>query len=162
MFRSRAHRVLQLGTRPYVRLKSTNTSRTIPPPRLPKGKQRAPRFLGAVVLAGGASYVAYETNQPFRHLVLASERCFRITRAAFWCAVDYKQTIGVEYATPEDKALSYSECHTRSAKRVLKALLANGGIFIKLVSLLLGVMLDACVLKQEAGSTHLVDHTLTH
>lgn len=35
---------------------------------------------------------------------------------------------GYESASEEGEA--YSECHTRSAKRVLKALLANGGMFL--------------------------------
>ncbi|KAH9485382.1 ABC1 family protein MCP2-like protein [Psilocybe cubensis] len=36
------------------------------------------------------------------------------------------------YKNAEQETEAYSECHTRSAQRVLKALLANGGVFIKM------------------------------
>jgi aarF domain-containing kinase len=41
--------------------------------------------------------------------------------------VDYKVMMMMNYASEEAEELAWSECHTRSAKRVLKALLANGG-----------------------------------
>ena len=47
--------------------------------------------------------------------------------AAIAGAVDYKYTFAHSYLSEEEMLHAYSECHTRSAKRVLKALLANGG-----------------------------------
>jgi len=47
--------------------------------------------------------------------------------AAIASAIDYKLMMSKNYASPEDENQAYSECHTRSAQRVLKALLANGG-----------------------------------
>jgi len=76
--------------------------------------------------------VAYQNYQPFRHTVLAAARCSRVAQAAIVGAVDYKQTFARAYASEEQRYQAYSECHTRSAKRVLEALLANGGVFIKL------------------------------
>ena len=52
--------------------------------------------------------------------------------SAILSVVDYKLTFRKEYPNEKEKLLAYSECHTRSARRVLSALLANGGIFIKL------------------------------
>ena len=47
--------------------------------------------------------------------------------AAIISAIDYKITMLKRYETANTEHRSYSECHTRSATRVLKALLANGG-----------------------------------
>ncbi|KAF9241541.1 ABC1-domain-containing protein [Melanogaster broomeanus] len=84
------------------------------------------------LLLGGAGYVAYEKYQPFRHAVLAVVRCSRVAQAAIAGAIDYKRTFAHTYASEEERLAAYSRCHTRSAKRVLKALLENGGVFIKL------------------------------
>lgn len=86
---------------------------------------------GILVIAGG-SYAAYENYQPFRHSILAAVRCWRVAVAAVLGAIDYKATFAKAYESEDVRLQAYSECHTRSAKRVLKALLANGGIFIKL------------------------------
>ncbi|KAI0644509.1 ABC1-domain-containing protein [Trametes meyenii] len=85
-----------------------------------------------VLVLGGAGVLAYNYNQPFRHTVLAVVRCSRVAEAAILGAIDYKLTFAKSYNSEEEKTTAYSECHTRSAQRVLKALLANGGIFIKL------------------------------
>lgn len=46
----------------------------------------------------------------------------------------YQRTFAAEYASEDEKRAAYSRCHKRSAERVLEALQANGGIYIKLVS----------------------------
>ncbi|KNZ77750.1 ABC1 family protein C15C4.02 [Termitomyces sp. J132] len=56
----------------------------------------------------------------------------RVGIAAILNAVDYKTTFARTYATDADYGQALSECHTRSAQRVLRALLANGGVFIKM------------------------------
>ncbi|PPQ67319.1 hypothetical protein CVT25_005903 [Psilocybe cyanescens] len=53
-------------------------------------------------------------------------------RAAISSAIDYKVTMVKNYETAHQETEAYSECHSRSARRVLKALLANGGVFIKM------------------------------
>ncbi|CAL1707516.1 unnamed protein product [Somion occarium] len=84
------------------------------------------------LLLGGAGVLAYETWRPFRHTVSAVVRCLRVAEAAVLGAIDYKKTLAQDYPSEDDKQHAYSACHKRSALRVLKALLANGGIFIKL------------------------------
>lgn len=49
------------------------------------------------------------------------------TEAAIFGAIDYKRTFARTYASDEERVEAYSQCHLRSAKRVLRALLANGG-----------------------------------
>lgn len=49
------------------------------------------------------------------------------TEAAIFGAIDYKRTFARTYASDEEQFEAYSQCHLRSAKRVLRALLANGG-----------------------------------
>ncbi|KAG9316562.1 Rad9-domain-containing protein [Chiua virens] len=56
----------------------------------------------------------------------------KLVRAAIAGVVDYKYTFALNYPSEEERQTAYSECHTRSAKWVLRALLANGGVFIKL------------------------------
>jgi len=47
--------------------------------------------------------------------------------AAILGVIDYKRTFGREFSTEQEKEVAYSQCHTRSAERLLRALLANGG-----------------------------------
>ncbi|KAH9858602.1 ABC1-domain-containing protein [Lenzites betulinus] len=102
-----------------------------------------------LLLVGGTGVVAYHYSQPFRHTVLAVVRCSRVAEAAILGAIDYKVTFAKSYPSEEEKTEAYSECHTRSARRVLKALLANGGIFIKLGQ----HMASVAVLPHEWTST---------
>lgn len=108
-------------------------------------------YPGGLLFLGGVSWTAYENSQPFRHSVLATVRCSRVagklprcvgydmgtdltdhrilhTGAAILGAIDYKKTFARSYGSEEEKLQAYSECHTRSARRVLRALLANGGV----------------------------------
>ncbi|TBU26458.1 ABC1-domain-containing protein [Dichomitus squalens] len=85
-----------------------------------------------LLVLGGTGVLAYNYNQPFRHTALAVVRCSRIAEAAILGAIDYKMVFAKTYESEESRLEAYSQCHTRSAQRVLRALLANGGIFIKL------------------------------
>ncbi|KAI6046229.1 ABC1 family-domain-containing protein [Pisolithus marmoratus] len=102
------------------------------PPERYFGVKRGLPFAAVLLVLGGAGCVAYEQYQPFRHSLLAIVRCSRVATAAILGVIDYKLTFARNYASEAEKAQGYSQCHTRSAKRVLKALLANGGVFIKL------------------------------
>lgn len=64
--------------------------------------------------------------------MLAVVRCSRVAEAAVFGVIDYKRTFAKTYASDEERLEAYSQCHLRSANRVLRALLANGGVFIKL------------------------------
>ncbi|KAF8345846.1 ABC1 family-domain-containing protein [Amanita rubescens] len=79
-----------------------------------------------------AGVIAFETSQPFRYTVHAIERCSRVASAAILGAIDYKWTFAQKYASEEEREQAYSMCHKRSALRVRHALLANGGVFIKM------------------------------
>lgn len=50
-----------------------------------------------------------------------------MSEAAVFCAIDYKKTQRRRYNSQAEEKQALSECHTRSAQRVLRALLANGG-----------------------------------
>jgi hypothetical protein len=52
-----------------------------------------------------------------------------VIAAAVLGAIDYKRTFAGTYASDEERLEAHSQCHLRSAKRVLRALLANGGKF---------------------------------
>ena len=52
-----------------------------------------------------------------------------LVEAAVFGAIDYKRTFAKEYASDEERLEAYSQCHLRSANRVLRALLANGGSY---------------------------------
>ncbi|EIN11810.1 ABC1-domain-containing protein [Punctularia strigosozonata HHB-11173 SS5] len=90
------------------------------------------KYSGAALAVSVAGWIAYENTKPFRYAVLAGVRCSRVAAAAIAGVVDYKVTFAKTYASEDQKQDAYSACHKRSAQRVLRALLANGGIFIKL------------------------------
>ena len=54
--------------------------------------------------------------------------------AAILGAIDYKRTFARAYASDEERLEAYSQCHLRSANRVLRALLANGGAYTPTLS----------------------------
>ncbi|KAG1742820.1 ABC1 family-domain-containing protein [Suillus lakei] len=113
----------------YQRLASSDAPQALP--KRPRGKSWL--WYPATLLAlTGAGYYAYENHQPSRHAVLATLRCSQLARAAISGAIDYKRTFARTYASEEDRLDAVSQCHVRSATKVLNALLANGGIYIKL------------------------------
>ncbi|KAI0656665.1 ABC1-domain-containing protein [Cubamyces menziesii] len=137
-------------TRPQVPKLAHSFSQASRPQETQQPKASAWIFIpGALLVLGGAGVLAYNYNQPFRHTTLAVVRCSRVAEAAILGAIDYKLTFAKSYNSEEEKAEAYSECHTRSARRVLKALLANGGIFIKLGQ----HMASVAVLPREWTST---------
>ncbi|KAG6866354.1 hypothetical protein C0991_005275 [Blastosporella zonata] len=89
-------------------------------------------YPASIILLASAGWIAYDNSQPVRHVVLAVVRCSRLGVAAALGAVDYKATFARSYPTDAEYTQAVSECHTRSAQRVLRALLANGGVFIKI------------------------------
>ena len=91
------------------------------------------RCVALVLLVGGVGYAVYH-RETLLHAAYATTRATRIATATFQGAWDYHHTFKQTYSTKEEQLEAYSQCHTRSAQRVLRALLANGGIFIKLVS----------------------------
>lgn len=113
----------------HKRLASSDTPQTLP--KRPRGKSWL-RYPATLLALTGVGYYAYENHQPFRHAVLATLRCSQLARAAISGAIDYKRTFARTYSSEEDRLEAVSQCHVRSATKVLNALLANGGIYIKL------------------------------
>jgi hypothetical protein len=101
-------------------------------PPQPGNPRRNPWYIypAALLVLCGTSIVAYQTYKPFRHSFLAVVRCSRVAEAAILGAIDYKRALAKSYSSDEEEREAFSRCHTRSAHRVLKALLANGGTLL--------------------------------
>jgi hypothetical protein len=74
--------------------------------------------------------------------------------AAVLGAIDYKRTFANVYESEDERLEAVSHCHTRSAKRVLRALLANGGMSFRPYSYI--GLLDICISRRfyQNGSTY--------
>jgi hypothetical protein len=97
------------------------------PRRTSPHKTRWHVYIGAILATSGVGVIAFGNYRPFRHTVLSIVRCSRVAQAAVLSVIDYKRTFAKNYLSKEDEVEATSQCHTRSARRVLKALLANGG-----------------------------------
>lgn len=137
---------------PGKRYSSTNASDTARLQRSGNLKDNLPAawsfWFAGVVCLGTIGVVEWKRSEPFRHTVHAAVRCSRVARmiilfscsclcsnpvdhnitgAAILGAVDYKLSFVKSYGSEEARLEAYSKCHKRSAERLLKALLANGG-----------------------------------
>lgn len=90
--------------------------------------RRAP-WIASAFLLSGVGLVSYDPPQQVAHTLHAIRRCSRVAEAVVPSAIDYKRTLWKDYDSETLQQAGLSECHTRSAKRVLKAMLANGGKF---------------------------------
>ncbi|CAK5281577.1 unnamed protein product, partial [Mycena citricolor] len=105
----------------------------------PKPKPKPWLVFSGILVGSGLALYAYNPKAA-RHAAFAGVRCSRVVYAACLGVLDYKATFARAYASEEDRLQALSECHSRSASHVLKALLANGGIFIKLGQHMASVM----------------------
>ena len=105
--------------------KRTFASRSIPNSR----KFRRAPWIASAFLLSGVGFVSYDSTQQIAHTSHAVRRCSRVAEAVVPSAIDYKRTLSKDYDSETSRQTAMSECHTRSAKRVLKAMLANGGEF---------------------------------
>ena len=80
-------------------------------------------------------------SQTAQFMVLALKRSTIIIKAVALCVLDYRRTLNAKYASKEEENESLRECHLRSAQRLLEALQANGGLYIKLGQHLSSVIL---------------------
>jgi len=85
-----------------------------------------------LVLTLGGAYTVYHAWEPIRYTVIAAKRCSILGYAVVLDAIDYKRVLSHSYISKEEEQKALSDCHLRSAQRVLQALLRNGGIFVKL------------------------------
>jgi len=104
--------------------------RTFPshPASNPRKFQRGP-WIASAFLLSGAGLVLYDPPQQVAHTIHAVRRCSRVAEAVVPSAIDYKRTLWKDYDSETSRQIALSECHTRGANRVLKAMLANGGEF---------------------------------
>ncbi|TKA53349.1 hypothetical protein B0A53_04367 [Rhodotorula sp. CCFEE 5036] len=97
---------------------------------------RRQRRLLLLALALAAFATAYEFSTPFRHGVIAVERCAVIGWAVLRAVVDYKLLFRKEWPeTAEGHAQrhqDYEDTHWKAAHRLMEALRQLGGIYIKL------------------------------
>lgn len=92
-----------------------------------------PKRISGFVLLLGTGVILWHF-QDIRHLCIASVRSARIGIVAMRAILDYKSTYSKVFPSEEERLEAISQCHTRAATLTLRALLANGGVFIKLVS----------------------------
>lgn len=96
---------------------------------------RRQRRLLLLALALAAFATAYEFSTPFRHAVIAVERCAVIGWAVSRAVVDYKLLFRKEWSeTAEGHAQrhqDYEDTHWKAAHRLMEALRQLGGIYIK-------------------------------
>ncbi|KAI9145731.1 ABC1 family-domain-containing protein [Paraphysoderma sedebokerense] len=81
------------------------------------------------------STITYLYNSPPTHnfYVDAFIRSLRSIVTGFVCVVDYKWSLRNKESISEEEYLKVkSECHTRSAKRLLSTFMKNGGVYVKL------------------------------
>jgi len=104
-------------------LKRTFASRSTPNSR----KFRRTPWIASAFLLSGVGLVSYDPPQQVAHTFHAVRRCSRVAEAVVPSAVDYKRTLWKDYDSETSRQAALSECHTRSSKRVLRAMLANGG-----------------------------------
>jgi hypothetical protein len=105
--------------------KRTFASRSTPSSR----KFRRAPWIASAFLLSGVGLVSYDPPQQVAHTLHAVRRCSRVAEAVVPSAIDYKRTLWKDYDSETSRQAALSECHTRSAKRVLRAMLANGGEF---------------------------------
>ncbi|KAI8342569.1 ABC1 family-domain-containing protein [Chlamydoabsidia padenii] len=107
--------------------RQASTTHTISPP------SRIYRKLGLTAATATTGAVLYYTNEDFRHVMTAFERCGVAGKTGVLVALDYKLTLSRDYGDDEQARLqAKSECHLRCAKRVLDSLQRLGGIYVKL------------------------------
>lgn len=92
-------------------------------------KFRRGPWIASAFLLSSVGLVSYDPPQQVAHTLHAVRRCSRVAEAVVPSAIDYKRTLWTDYDSEISRQAALSECHTRSAKRVLRVMLANGGEF---------------------------------
>ncbi|CAO0795144.1 unnamed protein product [Mucor circinelloides] len=88
--------------------------------------------LATTVTVGVGGTILYKTNDRFRHVSNALERCGIAGAVGAKVAYDYQRTLSREY--PDEAAYEEAKhaCHQRCAERVLVAVQRLGGVYVKL------------------------------
>lgn len=88
--------------------------------------------LGTTVTLGLGGTILYHTNDQFRHVASALERCSIAGIVGAKIAFDYQRTLSKEYKTEEAYEQAKKACHQRCAERTLVAVQRLGGVYVKL------------------------------
>jgi aarF domain-containing kinase len=99
--------------------------------------KRVVRGTGIVTLAttltlGVGGTIMYNTNDQFRHVMNALDRCRLAGVAGTMVALDYQKTLTKQYNTEQEYDEAKKKCHLRCANRVLDAIQRLGGVYVKL------------------------------
>ncbi|KAG0177105.1 hypothetical protein DFQ29_005241 [Apophysomyces sp. BC1021] len=87
--------------------------------------------IGTTAIGMGAT-VMYHTDDRFRHVVSALERCGIAGAVGTKVALDYKRTLSQTYSDHDEREAAKRACHKRCAEHVLAGLQKLGGIYVKL------------------------------
>lgn len=88
--------------------------------------------LATTVTVGVGGTILYKTNDQFRHVANALERCGIAGMVGAKVAYDYQRTLSKEFGSEEDYEEAKRACHQRCAERVLVAIQRLGGVYVKL------------------------------
>lgn len=88
--------------------------------------------LATTVTVSVGGTILYQTNDQFRHVSNALERCGIAGIVGAKVAFDYQQTLSKEYADEATFEEAKRACHQRCANRVLIAIQRLGGVYVKL------------------------------
>lgn len=87
---------------------------------------------GTALVTGTALLSSEDARQKARHTALAVERVSVVAVATARCFRLYYKTLNSDFATAYDRTEELNKTHKKAANITLKALEANGGIYIKL------------------------------
>ncbi|KAI5964304.1 uncharacterized protein KGF55_002246 [Candida pseudojiufengensis] len=106
-----------------------------PTQRTTTTKSRSNRYKKLFIIGIGIGLtgtIFFYTNDKFKHSILTIDRVGVVVLAMTRCFALYKETLGKEFSTPEERQQALSKTHKKAATITLKALEKNGGIYIKL------------------------------
>lgn len=88
--------------------------------------------LATTVTVGVGGTILYQTNDQFRHVTNALERCGVAGLVGAKVAYDYQRTLSKTYESDKEFEEAKKACHLRCANRVLAAVQKLGGVYVKL------------------------------
>ncbi|GAA6023884.1 hypothetical protein JCM10207_000517 [Rhodosporidiobolus poonsookiae] len=104
--------------------------------RLRRPQSRRSRLFLTLAFSIAAFVAAYELSTPFRHGVIAVQRCATIGSAVVLGVLDYKRLFRQEWPDTDEgrdaRHRAYEETHWKAARRLSETLRELGGIYIKL------------------------------
>jgi aarF domain-containing kinase len=109
---------------------TTTTKRKSLVKRVVNGAAMATLVTTVTIGVGGT--IMYKTNDQFRHVTNALERCGIAGMVGAKVAYDYQRTLSKDYESKQAYEEAKRACHQRCAERVLVAIQRLGGVYVKL------------------------------